>query len=161
MKFTGKIKPNKFSIEHTKTCIIVYLFDNLKETKEKVKGKDIVTYDYDRYETSISYRVNFEKYIEKNFNILLERAKEEEKINLAKKIREKRNQLLAESDCYMAFDRLNLEVPDGNTFTAWKPFLNALGNALNSDWAKYRQALRDLPNQEGFPYNVEFPKKPY
>lgn len=161
MKFTGKIKPNKFSIEYTKTCIIVYLFDNIKENKEKVKGKDIVTYDYDRYETSISYRVNFEKYIEKNFNILLERAKEEEKINLAKKIREKRNQLLAGSDCYMVLDRLNLEVPDGNTFAAWKPFLNALGNALNSDWAKYRQALRDLPNQEGFPYKVDFPEKPY
>lgn len=29
-----------------------------------------------------------------------------------------------------------------------------------SDWATYRQALRDLPTQEGFPYNITWPTKP-
>ena len=28
------------------------------------------------------------------------------------------------------------------------------------EWAKYRQALRDIPSQAGFPYEVEWPKKP-
>jgi hypothetical protein len=27
-------------------------------------------------------------------------------------------------------------------------------------WSDYRQALRDLPAQEGFPYSVEWPTKP-
>jgi hypothetical protein len=27
-------------------------------------------------------------------------------------------------------------------------------------WANYRQALRDIPNQEGFPTNVAWPAKP-
>ena len=27
-------------------------------------------------------------------------------------------------------------------------------------WAQYRQALRDIPSQEGFPYNVSWPVKP-
>lgn len=27
-------------------------------------------------------------------------------------------------------------------------------------WAKYRQALRDLPNQNEDPYKLKFPKKP-
>lgn len=27
-------------------------------------------------------------------------------------------------------------------------------------WAAYRQALRDVPSQEGFPWNVTFPEKP-
>lgn len=33
------------------------------------------------------------------------------------------------------------------------------GANIPSAWKLYRQALRDLPQQEGFP-NVEFPKKP-
>ena len=27
-------------------------------------------------------------------------------------------------------------------------------------WATYRQALRDVPNQQGFPWSVEWPEKP-
>jgi hypothetical protein len=27
-------------------------------------------------------------------------------------------------------------------------------------WAAYRQALRDIPQQEGFPHNVAWPVKP-
>jgi len=27
-------------------------------------------------------------------------------------------------------------------------------------WAEYRQALRDIPQQEGFPFNVVFPEQP-
>lgn len=27
-------------------------------------------------------------------------------------------------------------------------------------WAVYRQALRDLPSQDGFPYNITWPTKP-
>lgn len=27
-------------------------------------------------------------------------------------------------------------------------------------WATYRQALRDLPSQSGFPLNVKFPEQP-
>jgi hypothetical protein len=27
-------------------------------------------------------------------------------------------------------------------------------------WVTYRQALRDLPSQEGFPYNITWPTKP-
>jgi hypothetical protein len=160
MLVTGKIKPNRYSCGHTKLDVTVYFAENIKEKKKKVNGEQVVSYEYDRYETSIRYRPDYKKYIEDNYNILLERAKEEDRIALSKELREKRNKLLAESDCHMALDRLKLEVPDGNTFAIWKPFLKSLGDALTGDWAKYRQALRDLPNQEGFPYTVEFPKKP-
>ena len=27
-------------------------------------------------------------------------------------------------------------------------------------WATYRQALRDVPEQEGFPWNVQWPEQP-
>ena len=31
---------------------------------------------------------------------------------------------------------------------------------MSEEWAAYRQELRDISNQEGFPYNVIFPAKP-
>lgn len=34
------------------------------------------------------------------------------------------------------------------------------GQPIPSEYAAYRQALRDLPNQEGFPYDVIWPDQP-
>jgi len=58
---------------------------------------------------------------------------------LAEKVRMQRNALLAETDWTQAGD-----VPQ----------------ATKDAWASYRQALRDIPQQAGFPINVTFPTKP-
>lgn len=59
----------------------------------------------------------------------------------ADEIREIRNQMLIDSDWVMVeAQATNSEVPE--------------------DWASYRQALRDLPQQAGFPENVEWPIRP-
>ena len=55
------------------------------------------------------------------------------------RVRVRRNQLLAACDY--------TQLPDNN-------------DPKKAEWATYRQALRDLPEQAGFP-NVEFPKDPY
>lgn len=52
-------------------------------------------------------------------------------------IREKRNDLLQETDWMALTD-----------------------NTLTTEWAAYRQLLRDLPQQEGFPDAVVWPAKP-
>lgn len=53
-------------------------------------------------------------------------------------IRSERNQLLTEAD--------------------WTQFRDA---PVDQDaWATYRQCLRDIPQQEGFPWNVTWPEKP-
>ena len=31
---------------------------------------------------------------------------------------------------------------------------------INQEWATYRQALRDIPSQAGFPLDVVWPEKP-
>lgn len=57
--------------------------------------------------------------------------------------RERRNDLLAKSD--------------------WTDTLSAkerLGEALYSAWQEYRQALRDLTNQAGFPHQITWPEPP-
>ena len=60
------------------------------------------------------------------------------KKTLATQIREKRNELLAKCDFAVLQDApTDKEV-----------------------WSAYRQALRDVPEQPGFPYTIEWPKWP-
>ena len=65
-----------------------------------------------------------------------------------------RNKLLDLSDKEMSLDRLGLDIR--NTIT----LLATLGTIFAGDWAVYRQALRDIPQQEGFPFNITFPVAP-
>lgn len=86
-----------------------------------------------------------------------EELNEEDAAAFARKIRDK---LLNETDSRVALDRFNISVPSGTSFTAWLSFLKSLGEIITGAWAIYRQALRDLPEQEGFPFNVTFPTPP-
>ena len=54
-------------------------------------------------------------------------------------VRAERNRLLAASD--------------------WTQLLD-IPEATRAAWAVYRQALRDLPQQPGFPHDVAWPTKP-
>jgi len=54
-----------------------------------------------------------------------------------KEVRKHRNKLIAETD-WMALS--DVEMP--------------------KSWAEYRQALRDVPGQLEFPYNIDWPEKP-
>ena len=65
-----------------------------------------------------------------------------------------RNRLLDLSDKEMSLDRLGLDT--SSTFA----FITSLGKIFSGEWAAYRQALRDLPQQEGFPFNITFPVAP-
>ena len=65
-----------------------------------------------------------------------------------------RNKLLDLSDKEMSLDRLGLDIR--NTIT----LLATLGTIFAGEWATYRQALRDISEQEGFPFNVAWPNSP-
>lgn len=75
-----------------------------------------------------------------------------------------RNRKLAESDGELAFDRFGIVLPDNismtNIVNAFKNLIAGLKLLLNGSWAAYRQALRDLPEQEGFPFNINWPEQP-
>jgi len=60
-------------------------------------------------------------------------------LNMPNDIRRQRDVFLAETDWTQVGD-----VPQ----------------AIKDKWAPYRQALRDIPQQEGFPSNVTWPDKP-
>ena len=116
-------------------------------------------YVIDRY-----YRESLEEDIETNYQVWLDFAQQFEYDEKAKEIRAKRDELLAETDKEMCLDRLKLELPEDITtvtlLASVKQFFTSIKNILSGAWAKYRQELRDIPQQEGFPYNVSWPEKP-
>ena len=65
-----------------------------------------------------------------------------------------RNKLLELTDKEMSLDRLGLDT--SSTFA----FITSLGKIFSGEWAAYRQALRDIPQQAGFPFNITFPVAP-
>lgn len=82
----------------------------------------------------------------------------------AAEARAERDRRLQESDAAMLLDRMELNLPDNITtttlLTAVRNFFSALRHSVNGTMAAYRQALRDIPSSDGFPYDVLWPKKP-
>ena len=95
---------------------------------------------------------------EKALSNAIKQQDEEAAATIARSIR---NRLLNESDKEVILDRFKLKVPNKpETVEEWLTFLKELGEVLTNEWALYRQALRDLPKQEGFPFEIEWPVKP-
>ena len=84
-------------------------------------------------------------YVEGNYVYVVRvRSKTQEEVDVdiavkAARVRAQRNQLLKDSDWTQGKD-----IPD----------------EVSTVWATYRQALRDIPNQEEFPTNVTWPVAP-
>ena len=161
MKAKSTIAPEKFKIGDRKGNLIeVAFFDDVKEIQEE----ESTQYEYSVYTIKTIYREDLESYINGNYEDYLALAKETDYQLEASKVREKRNELLADSDKFLLLDRLGISLPSEITATTLlssiKDFFDNLKEVLNGDWAEYRQKLRDLTKQEGFPYDVEFPKKP-
>ena len=123
----------------------------VEETRILEDGTEETVYVYQTYQVRLSG--DPQKILEKADELYNE-AKLFEFNDLAERIREKRNKLLSDSDKQMTLDRLGLD-----TSSAIK-FLASLKNIFSGKWAKYRQALRDITDQPGFPYDVTFPDIP-
>ena len=74
--------------------------------------------------------------------------------------RQIRNHLLEASDKECVFDKILPAVPEGSTFTAWLGWLKELAHVAMNEWGVYRQNLRDLTVQVGFPFNIVWPTPP-
>ena len=66
---------------------------------------------------------------------------------IASKVRKERNQRLSETDW-----RITSEVE--------KSVADGLGVQIPTVWTDYRQALRDITAQEGFPHDITWPEEP-
>jgi hypothetical protein len=162
LQVESSTKPKlKFEIEsHINGKVDVVFFCNI----QKVEDEETIKYKYDTFRICIENRDDIQEGIEHNYDRWLEFAKKCEYEKLAAKIRERRNELLKETDKEMCLDRLNITIPEELTATnllvGVKQFFEGMSNIFNGKMAKYRQELRDITKQQGFPYNVVFPTNP-
>lgn len=118
----------------------IRFFENLgpAELREDEEPSDSIRFRlYDTWEYDIE---GIESYVMTNAAWLLERAKTEERQALALEIKGRRNKMLVLADY-----EVNKAVDAGDKV--------AIEMAR-----QYRQDLRDVPDQAGFPYDVDWPE---
>ncbi len=107
-------------------------------------GQEITLWTYDQYSLPVRVAANTAAQIAENYGAWLEKAKDYERAQEAQKVRAYRDKLL--NDC----DLIHCNAAN------WA----AMGGAQKTAWQEYKQNLRDVTAQEGFPYHVAFPTRP-
>ena len=124
-------------------------------------GDEGAYYQYDKYTMDMLDRPAIEKYISENLDALISMCVEKEFANAAAEARNTRNQLLQESDASMSIDRIGIgSIDTEDSANAIEETLLKLQAASSGEWAQYRKALRDIPQQPGFPFDIKWPEKP-
>lgn len=143
MKITNMIAPlAPFSVAGNTATF----YANLTKTVETdgSTGEAITLWTYEQYELPVQFTANLEAQIVESYGAWLQKAKDYERAQEAQKVREYRDKLLNECDLVHC-NAVN-----------WA----AMGKEKRALWQKYKQDLRDVTKQEGFPCYVAFPVKP-
>ena len=139
MKANGSISPPALSFEHRFDGMAEMRFrESITDSKDE-KGNTI--YSYDEYVFTIPDRDGLEKIVQDNLPVWLAYAKQQETDNQAQAVRDKRDKLLADTDWTQTDDA-------------------PLSSEDKESVRKYRQALRDITAQSGFPQKIVWPEKP-
>lgn len=137
--FSSERPKEPFQIENIRNgyCTVLF-FDNI-EKKTDEEGN--IYYEYDLYILDkINYRETLKKTIEDNYGEWLNMVINYDYSTLAKEIRKKRDALLNATDWTQMTD-------------------TALCKEKQEAYRAYRQALRDVPEQENFPYGIVWPEE--
>lgn len=119
-----------------------HLFANPRPVEIEREGEKIIEHKVDLFRTSMFKLDGHEEavqFVEKNWQLLVDECREQEKQTLAAEVRAERNRLLDKADI-----AVNKAMDSG--------YAEAEAEARTS-----RQALRDVPEQAGFPYDVSWP----
>lgn len=125
-------KPGKGLMEATATHLTHYVVDG-----------ELVAYTAEQAQAKANRPDILWRWSNSTFSWSDPRSQAEQETELAAEARSKRTRLLAESD--------------------WTDTLSAqsrLGEVLYNAWQDYRQILRDVPQQAGFPTNIAWPDMP-
>lgn len=135
MKVQSNTKPKNIEIKNLHDATILIFAENVTEEQQE----ETILYTYDEYRLTVPQTANLEQRVKGNEAQWLAKAKQVELDKLAKEVREKRNQLLAETDyLFLADQQLPAE--------------------KESATKEYRQKLRDITKQKGFPKEVVWPE---
>ena len=139
MKANGSISPSPLLFEHRFNGTAEMRFRENIISKKDDKGDTI--YNYDEYLLIVTDRDGLEKIVQDNMEVWLAYAKQQETDNQAQAVRDKRDKLLADTDWTQTDDA-------------------PLSSEDKESVRKYRQALRDITAQSGFPQKIVWPEKP-
>lgn len=134
MKVNSTTRPLPYKIFVIKDRALIRFAENIVEEKRE----DGIMFAYDEFSIETKNRAMLKISIEENFESWVSRAKETEIESIAADVRDKRNLMLAETDSYFYTDRL-------------------IDDETRADLVKYRQELRDITAQPGFPSGVVYP----
>ena len=135
-----------FQILHDGKNCTVEFYDNVKSAPitDGMTGQQIPSWDFEKYSLSMAYSPGLSAQIESNYAAWLQKAKDAEAAAEAQKVRDYRDNLLDTCDTvYCNAER-------------WA----AMTDEQRQAWTAYKQALRDVPIQSGFPYTVNWPSMP-
>lgn len=154
-------RPPEFTVSREgQKAVIIFYTDVVEKQREGEDGQAVSYWEAMSWTMEVPWTDNIEYRINSNLAAWLALAQRVATELAATAARAMRDELLKESDALMALDRLGLTVPTGTTFTSWLSFLRGIGEALTGAVKNYRQALRDVPEQEGFPFDIVWPEKP-
>lgn len=154
-------EPSSVEIKHIgEDTTIVFLREGIQEEAYGIPDTNQDQWSANEYILKLKYDPRIEERISKNPSAWMDKVRQEDYDRTALEVRERRNALLAESDKEMVLDRLGVSQPSGSAFSDWLAFLQRISSVMFGEMARYRQELRDITKQEGFPYDVKFPEKP-
>ena len=122
-------KPNKMEIINIDDKDLIYVRENIEEETISTEGSETTGYIADEYFMTLPHPAAG------SYEEYIIAAKALEYENLANLARNRRNQLLSATD-YLALS----------------------DQTMPENVKIYRQKLRDIPLQEGFPYDIEYPQ---
>lgn len=124
----------------------ISLFDNVTshEETDSQTGQPVTIWNYELYTVTAAYRANLMADIEENLEVWLQRGRGVEYDREGGKVRAYRDKLL--NDC---------DVTHCNAAN-WA----LMDEAKRLEWQEYKQALRDISEQEDFPLSVSWPVAP-
>jgi len=144
MKVRGSYEPNALEYEVLNNgTAVIRLYENITQFEEPETDDTPATsgFEFDRYTLRRPHTERLRQQVEAETDAWLEFAKQEEIAELAAEVRTKRNKLLGESDITQLIDA-------------------PISDAGRTTMQAYRQVLRDIPGQSGFPYTVDWPECP-
>jgi len=144
LKARGDYKPKNYEYERLHNGIaVIRFFENVKKFHEKGENgqPDSTGYEYDRYTITRKHSAHLQESVGNYTQLWLDFVKAEEEKTLADEIRTQRDTLLDKTD--------RTQIPDV-----------PMTENSRAAFRVYRQALRDIPEQPGFPFDVEWPTEP-
>ena len=143
MRVSLSYSPPSHEIEVDGNSVTMRFYENVEEVNEvdENSGTAFVGYRADRYTIKRPYDRALAGRVATNVVAWRDMAKREERELLAAKERSKRDRLLEASDRKMHID-------------------SPLSPEQLEEQMVYRRALRNVPQQPGFPYDIDWPVEP-